>query len=51
MGHPGDRHDGHSYIQAFVDERDAFRAFAADHPEHTTLLIDAYDTIEGVRRA
>lgn len=41
----------HSYIQAFVDERDAFHAFAADHPQHTTLLVDTYDTIEGVRRA
>lgn len=41
----------HSYIQAFVDEEESFRAFAADHPEHSTLLVDTYDTLEGVRRA
>lgn len=41
----------HSYVQAFRDERDAFRAFASDHPEHSVLLVDTYDTIEGVRRA
>lgn len=41
----------HSYIQAFTDERDAFQAFAADHPDHTTLLVDTYDTLEGVCRA
>jgi nicotinate phosphoribosyltransferase len=41
----------HSYVQAFRDERDAFRAFASDYPEHSVLLVDTYDTIEGVRRA
>lgn len=41
----------HSYIQAFEDEREAFRSFAADQPEHSVLLVDTYDTPEGVRRA
>ncbi len=41
----------HSYVQAFVDERDAFRTFASDHPDHSILLVDTYDTAEGVRRA
>jgi len=41
----------HSYVQAFEDERDAFRTFASDHPEHSILLVDTYDTVEGVRRA
>ncbi|MEX1179080.1 MAG: nicotinate phosphoribosyltransferase [Nitriliruptor sp.] len=41
----------HSYVQAFHDERDAFRAFASDHPEQSVLLVDTYDTIDGVRRA
>jgi nicotinate phosphoribosyltransferase len=41
----------HSYVQAFRDERDAFRAFASDHPEHSVLLVDTYDTVEGTRRA
>lgn len=39
----------HSYIQAHDDERDAFRAFTRVFPE-TALLVDTYDTLEGVRR-
>ena len=39
----------HSYIQAHDDELDAFREFAALYPE-TVLLVDTYDTLEGVRR-
>ncbi|MGE3508210.1 MAG: nicotinate phosphoribosyltransferase [Vicinamibacterales bacterium] len=39
----------HSYIQAHDDERDAFRAFTQVFPE-TALLVDTYDTLEGVRR-
>jgi nicotinate phosphoribosyltransferase len=38
----------HSFIQAFPDERDAFRRFAALFPE-TTLLVDTYDTVAGVQ--
>lgn len=38
----------HSYIQAHDDEYQAFEAFAARYPE-TTLLIDTYDTLDGVR--
>lgn len=41
----------HSYVQAFTDERDAFRAFASDDPGRTVQLVDTYDTLEGVRRA
>ena len=41
----------HSFISAFDDERDAFRAFAEDHPDKTTFLVDTYDTLEGVRHA
>jgi nicotinate phosphoribosyltransferase len=41
----------HALIQAFGDERAAFSAFAADHPDHAILLVDTYDTLEGVRRA
>jgi nicotinate phosphoribosyltransferase len=40
----------HSYIQAHEDERQAFRAFAKMFPG-TILLVDTYDTLEGVRRA
>ena len=39
----------HSYIQAHDDEREAFREFARLYPE-TVLLVDTYDTMEGVRR-
>jgi nicotinate phosphoribosyltransferase len=39
----------HSYVQAHDDEREAFRAFAKTFPG-TVLLVDTYDTIEGIRR-
>lgn len=38
----------HSYVQAHADEREAFRRFARFFPG-TTLLVDTYDTLEGVR--
>lgn len=41
----------HSWVQAFPDEAAAFGAFARTFPESTTLLVDTYDTVEGVRRA
>lgn len=37
----------HSYIQAHVDEADAFRTYARLYPG-TTLLVDTYDTLDGV---
>lgn len=39
----------HSYIQAHDDESAAFEAFASRYP-HTTLLVDTYDTLDGVRK-
>ncbi len=41
----------HSYVQAFPSEVDALRAFVEDFPDRATLLVDTYDTLEGVRRA
>jgi len=41
----------HSFIEAFPDERSAFRTFARDFPTNATFLVDTYDTIEGVRSA
>lgn len=38
----------HSYIQAHDDEAEAFRRFATIYPE-TTLLVDTYDSLRGVR--
>lgn len=39
----------HSYIEAHDDELGAFRRFAEIYPE-TILLVDTYDTLEGVRK-
>jgi nicotinate phosphoribosyltransferase len=39
----------HSFVEACGSEREAFRRFAEIFPE-TTLLVDTYDTLEGVRR-
>jgi nicotinate phosphoribosyltransferase len=41
----------HSWVQAFASEPQAFAAFAQLFGASTTLLVDTYDTIEGVRRA
>lgn len=41
----------HSFTMAFEHERDAFRAFHRAFPNHSILLIDTYDTLEGARRA
>ena len=38
----------HSYVQAHGDDRAAFRDFVATHPG-TTLLVDTFDTLDGVR--
>ena len=41
----------HSYVLSFESEEKAFEAFMRDNPENALLLVDTYDTIEGVRRA
>ncbi|GAA2437485.1 nicotinate phosphoribosyltransferase [Actinomadura vinacea] len=41
----------HSFVEAFPDEEAAFEAFTADFPDRTTLLVDTYDTLGGVRTA
>lgn len=38
----------HSYVQAHDNELEAFRRFVAHYPA-TTLLVDTYDTLQGVR--
>jgi nicotinate phosphoribosyltransferase len=40
----------HSFIQAHDDEVQAWLNFARARPEHTTLLIDTYDTERGAAR-
>jgi nicotinate phosphoribosyltransferase len=41
----------HSFVQAHASESEAFRVFAEDHPDNVILLVDTYDTIEGVSNA
>jgi nicotinate phosphoribosyltransferase len=41
----------HSFVQAHLDEVDAFRAFAHAFRERTVLLVDTYDTPRGIERA
>ena len=41
----------HSWVQAFGDEVAAFSTFARVFPDNSTLLVDTYDTLEGVRHA
>jgi nicotinate phosphoribosyltransferase len=41
----------HSYVLSFESEQAAFRAFMEDFPETAVILVDTYDTLEGVRHA
>jgi nicotinate phosphoribosyltransferase len=41
----------HSYVLSFDDEREAFCAFMQDAPENAVMLVDTFDTLEGVRHA
>lgn len=40
----------HSFIQAFADETEAFKAFALSRPGNLVLLIDTYDTLAAARK-
>jgi nicotinate phosphoribosyltransferase len=41
----------HSFVSSFEHELDAFRAFVSSFPDHSTLLIDTYDTVAGAHEA
>jgi nicotinate phosphoribosyltransferase len=41
----------HSWVMAFDSEMEAFEAYARAQPNNCILLVDTYDTLEGVRRA
>jgi nicotinate phosphoribosyltransferase len=41
----------HSYVLSFDTEEAAFRSFMEDFPETAVMLVDTYDTLDGVRHA
>ncbi|MHA6248789.1 nicotinate phosphoribosyltransferase [Pontibacter sp. CAU 1760] len=41
----------HSWIQAFETEEAAFEAYGQAFPQDTVLLVDTFDTLEGVEKA
>lgn len=41
----------HSWVQSFSSEVEAFQEFVANFPHASTLLVDTYDTVAGVRDA
>jgi len=41
----------HSWVESFDTEIEAFRGFARIFPDNCVLLVDTYDTLDGVRQA
>lgn len=41
----------HSWVTAFPDELQAFSAYASVMPQNCILLVDTYDTLQGVKNA
>lgn len=41
----------HSWVMSYENEREAFQHYADVMPNNTLLLVDTYDTIEGVKNA
>jgi nicotinate phosphoribosyltransferase len=41
----------HSWVMSFADEQEAFDTYAEVMPNNTVLLVDTYDTVEGVKKA
>ena len=41
----------HSWVMAFDEEKEAFETFAKAMPSNCVMLIDTYNSIEGVKRA
>ncbi len=41
----------HSWVMSFDDEQQAFDTYAQVLPNNVTLLVDTYDTLQGVRHA
>lgn len=51
FGIPVSGTQAHSWVTAFPDERQAFDAFAEVMPHNFVLLVDTYNTIQGVKNA
>ena len=51
LGMPPSGTMAHSFVQMHEDEEQAFRTFAEIYGEKTILLVDTYDTIEGIKIA
>jgi nicotinate phosphoribosyltransferase len=51
LGMPPSGTMAHSYVQAHESEEQAFRDFAELYGDKTILLVDTYDTTEGVKTA
>lgn len=41
----------HSWVMAFEDEADAFDRYSQSLPNNVVLLVDTYDTLQGIRNA
>ena len=41
----------HSFIMSFEREEEAFRAYVKTFPANSVLLVDTYDTVEGIKKA
>ena len=50
-GFPATGTMAHSFVSAFREEIESFRAFADAFPSRTTLLLDTYDTIAATHKA
>jgi nicotinate phosphoribosyltransferase len=46
FGIPVSGTQGHSWIQSFSSELEAFRAYVAAFPDHAVLLVDTYDVLD-----
>jgi nicotinate phosphoribosyltransferase len=51
LGIPARGTHAHSWVMLFEGEREAFEAYARAMPGNCVLLVDTYDSLEGVRRA
>ncbi|MGC8604701.1 MAG: nicotinate phosphoribosyltransferase, partial [Desulfomonilaceae bacterium] len=41
----------HSWVESFENEEDSFRGFSHVFPDNCVLLVDTYDTVQGIKNA